>query len=66
MTKPHYLTTKQLMSRYSVCRRTIARWSENTSLNFPQAIQINHRRYWRVDEVEIWEGERQNAATTSD
>lgn len=58
MNPQKHLTARQLMARYSVCRRTISRWTENLTLNFPQPIVINKRRYWREGEIEAWEAAR--------
>lgn len=58
MTKSVYLTTNQLCQRYSVCRRTIGRWSAQTDLAFPKPTEINGRRYWRLESIETWEAAR--------
>ena len=58
MTPHKHLTASQLMARYSVCRRTIGRWTDDADLNFPQPIVINTRRYWREDAIETWEAAR--------
>jgi len=57
----HYLTAKQLAARFSVCRRTISRWSANPSLDFPAPVEINRRRYWREDWIVEWEGVQQRS-----
>ena len=57
--KPNkHLTATQLMARYSVCRRTLGRWVVQQGLNFPSPVEINRRRYWREDDLEVWEEER--------
>ena len=62
MTHQEHYTTRQLMERYSVCRRTLTRWTEQVGLNFPKPLRINGRRYWKVDEISQWEEARKGAA----
>ena len=58
MSKPIYLTANQLCQRYSVCRRTIGRWTAQANLAFPAPTVINGRRYWRLETIETWEAAR--------
>ena len=57
---PHdtHLTARQLTARYSICRRTVGRWTESPTLDFPKPIVINKRRYWREAEIKAWEATR--------
>jgi hypothetical protein len=49
------LPTKAVQRRYSVSSRTLDRWLEKSSLNFPKPMIINGRRYWRASDLERWE-----------
>jgi hypothetical protein len=53
-----WLTTKQVADRYQVVPRTIDRWEEDTTLNFPVALDINGRKYRSLEQLEQWERER--------
>lgn len=37
-----------------VSSMTLWRWSRRKELNFPPAIVIGRRRYWRADELAAW------------
>jgi predicted DNA-binding transcriptional regulator AlpA len=34
---------------------TLWRWLNDPDLKFPRPIVINHRRYFRLSEIETWE-----------
>jgi len=48
----------KVRERYSVSDMTIWRWRRNDELNFPKPVSINERLYWRLRELEAWEGTR--------
>jgi hypothetical protein len=54
------LTTKLLCERYSVCDRTIDRWTETGVL--PKPMVINRIRFWDEEEIEARDQERMAAA----
>jgi hypothetical protein len=49
------LTSAMVARRYSVSKRTIARWSAALDLEFPQRVTINGRPYWRLSDLIRWE-----------
>ena len=54
------LPARAVWERYAVTGRTLDRWIDNPTLDFPKALIINKRRYFRLSELEAWE--RQQAA----
>jgi predicted DNA-binding transcriptional regulator AlpA len=58
MTGPQqtYLPSSAVRARYGVSDMTIWRWLQNDKLGFPAPLRINGRRYWRLIELETWEG----------
>jgi hypothetical protein len=56
------MPAKKVQQRYDIADRTLDRWLVSKTLNFPQPVLINKRRYWRVSELVVWE--RQRAART--
>jgi predicted DNA-binding transcriptional regulator AlpA len=54
------LTMRMLCDRYSICDRTVDRWTETGIL--PEPMRINNVRYWDEDEVEQCERQRMSAA----
>ena len=57
-TDDNFLPAKQVERRYSVCGRTLDRWEDNPELGFPKPSWINHRRYWRLADLQAWERAR--------
>jgi predicted DNA-binding transcriptional regulator AlpA len=49
------LTARQVYERFSVSDMTLWRWLNDPDLDFPRPIVINHRRYFRLNEIEQWE-----------
>ena len=58
MSQSNRLPTVQVAKRFGVSLRTIERWLDSETLNFPRPITINRRRYWVEAEIEVWEIER--------
>ena len=54
------LTTRRVCLRYGVSDRTVARWERDPSLNFPQPLVVNKRKYFSEDELTQWD--RANAS----
>ena len=54
------VNSKFLMQRFDVADRTIDRWLDHPTLNFPKPIRINSRRYWKLSEVLQWERARES------
>ncbi|MEY9100508.1 putative DNA-binding transcriptional regulator AlpA [Sinorhizobium fredii] len=53
-----YLTSNQVLARYSIAPITFYRWQKNTALGFPKPMVINRRKFFRVDDLTAWERER--------
>jgi hypothetical protein len=52
------IPSRRVLQRYSICDKTLDRWTANPALNFPQPVLIFRRRYWRVAELAAWEKAR--------
>ena len=50
-----YLNSSTLCVRYSISRRTLARWLVDPPKGFPKSLLLNGRHLWREDEIEAWE-----------
>lgn len=50
--------TRLVCDRYHVSDRTIDRWISKPELGFPQPIIINKRRYFREQQLQLWERSR--------
>jgi hypothetical protein len=57
------LPTRLVCARYGVTDRTVARWERDPSLNFPQALLVNGRKYYDADQLTQWD--RSNAGRTA-
>jgi predicted DNA-binding transcriptional regulator AlpA len=55
MSESNRLPTALLAKRFGVSIRTIERWLDSETLNFPRPVTINRRRYWIEAEIEAWE-----------
>lgn len=44
-----------------ICGETLRRWQKDPGMNFPKAIKINRRLYFRRSDLEQWLAERQAA-----
>ena len=52
------LPTKLVAARYCVSTRTITRWRDDPTLDFPQPDVVNDRQYWWLSLLMRWERER--------
>jgi hypothetical protein len=52
------LPTREVCRRYDVCTRTIERWVQSETLNFPQPAIINKRKYFPESELIDWDRSR--------
>ncbi len=59
------LPARDVLRRYGIVDRTLDRWLGKESLNFPQPLIINRRRYFRLAEIEAWERDRARAHRAS-
>ncbi len=57
-TSTTYLTTGQVLARYSIAPITFYRWQKNEVLAFPKPMVINRRKFFRVDDLTAWERQR--------
>jgi hypothetical protein len=53
-----YLPATRVAQRYNVCRKTLHRWNDDASLDFPKALDIRGRLFYRVRDLETWERAR--------
>jgi predicted DNA-binding transcriptional regulator AlpA len=53
--------SRAVLSRYDICDRTLDRWLESKTLNFPQPVKIRRRKYWQLSELVAWEREQARA-----
>lgn len=51
-----------IAKEFGVARRTIGRWFVDTSLEFPQPVEINRRLYFRRADIEAWKMSRLRAS----
>jgi len=52
------MPAKKVLERYDIADRTLDRWLESKTLNFPKPVLINKRRYFRISELVVWERNR--------
>ncbi len=52
------LPAAAVLRRYRIVDRTLKRWLDNPSLNFPRPLVVNGRRYFKLGELEQWERSR--------
>lgn len=57
-----YLTSAQVMSRYSISEMTLFRWQKSEKLSFPKPMVVNRRKFFNVDDLTAWERERATRA----
>jgi hypothetical protein len=55
------MPARKVQERYDIADRTLDRWLESKTLDFPRPVVINKRRYWRIAELEMWERARSAA-----
>jgi hypothetical protein len=60
-----FLPERLVAQRYRVTTRTLRRWDETPTLQFPAPIMIRGRRYRDPRRLEQWERERASAAATN-
>ncbi len=49
------LSLSVVAKRYGVHPRTIERWTEDDTLQFPKPLYIRRRRYFRAGDLAAWE-----------
>jgi hypothetical protein len=49
---------RAVCSRYDIVTRTLTRWEDDPDLGFPMPVIIRNRRYWREDDLVLWERAR--------
>lgn len=57
-----YLPTKAVCERYQIVDRTLDRWLDTPTMEFPRPLVINRRRYFSDPELTEWERRRAAAA----
>jgi hypothetical protein len=53
--------TRGVLSRYQIVDRTLDRWLESPTLNFPKPVIIRRRKYWQLGELVAWERQQARA-----
>ncbi|WP_322885214.1 DNA-binding protein [Sinorhizobium medicae] len=53
-----YLTSNQVLARYSIAPITFYRWQKTPALGFPKPLVINRRKFFKADDLAAWERER--------
>lgn len=48
------IQSREIRGYFNICQRTIDRWLADDALEFPPAIYIKRRRYWRACDVVAW------------
>jgi predicted DNA-binding transcriptional regulator AlpA len=41
--------------RYNISEMTLYRWERDEALNFPQPMRIKKRKFFRVEELDLWD-----------
>jgi len=62
MSTQTFLTTAQVLKRYSISEMTLWRWQKSTDLAFPSPMVVNKRKFFREDELVAWERNRVRAS----
>jgi predicted DNA-binding transcriptional regulator AlpA len=59
MNKPkRYLTSRKLMARQCISKRTLDRRLKDPGLGYPPPDMINGRRFWDEEKIEAWEAKQ--------
>jgi hypothetical protein len=56
------LPAAAVLRRYKIVDRTLKRWLDNLSLDFPRPLVVNGRRYFRAADLDQWERSRAAAS----
>ncbi|KSV90945.1 hypothetical protein N181_09760 [Sinorhizobium fredii USDA 205] len=62
MSNQVYLTTSQVLQRYSISEMSLWRWQKNESLGFPRPMIVNKRKFFKEEDLVAWERERARAS----
>ncbi|EJC66118.1 hypothetical protein Rleg5DRAFT_1825 [Rhizobium leguminosarum bv. viciae WSM1455] len=54
----NFLTSSQVLSRYSISEMTLHRWGKDARLSFPRPMVVNRRKFFKEDDLIAWERER--------
>jgi predicted DNA-binding transcriptional regulator AlpA len=57
-----WLPARKVWERFDVCDMTLWRWLNDPDLDFPRPIVINHRRFFKLSEIETWERQQAKKA----
>jgi hypothetical protein len=55
LTNGSLIPAREVWRRYSITSRTLSRWLKRCELGFPRPLVVNGRRYWQLNEIEMWE-----------
>ncbi|PCK86364.1 helix-turn-helix domain-containing protein [Rhizobium sophoriradicis] len=54
----NFLTSAQVLSRYSISEMTLHRWAKDSRLSFPRPMVVNRRKFFKEEDLVAWERER--------
>ena len=52
----------KVADQFGITRRTLSRWIIDPELDFPQAVEINKRLYFKQAEIDAWKLQRARRA----
>ena len=52
----------KVAEQFGITRRTLSRWIIDPNLEFPQAVEINKRLYFKQSEIDAWKMQRARRA----
>ena len=53
-----HLHLNEVLVRFGISNMTLRRWMANPEIDFPKAIKVANRRYFRLSDIEAWELKR--------
>lgn len=56
-----HLKTRDVWARFGISKMTLHRWLQNEELGFPKPIKIQHRSYFRLEDIEKFEQRQREA-----
>ena len=59
-----HLHLNEVLVRFGVSSMTLRRWMADPNLDFPKAIKVKNRRYFRLSDIEAWVRKRSGPEST--
>jgi hypothetical protein len=63
--RERFLSRRQQADRYGKCIKTIERWGDDPSLNFPAEVDTNGHKFRALSKLETWERKRAAVAAAA-